>query len=205
MVTISEIFHFINPSMSKILDLDVSFRHFSPISSAQKGDVTFCTDVSENGITLICSSKASLIICHSDLFKKIKNSESNLIFVDFPKLTFIRCLNKFTSSLPHYGIHPSSIVETKELGKNISIGPFCYISKNVVIGDNVKILGNVCIYDDTIIGNNVTIQASTVIGTDGFGYELNEEKKYEKFPHIGGVKIMIVWKLVPVIVLTKEH
>ena len=42
-------------------------------------------------------------------------------------------------------IHPTSIVETKEIGEGTYIGPFCWISDRVIIGKNCKIVGHASI------------------------------------------------------------
>ena len=39
------------------------------------------------------------------------------------------------------------------------------------------------------LGKNVKYKDGTIIGTDGFGFERNEEGKFEKFPHYGKVII----------------
>lgn len=38
-------------------------------------------------------------------------------------------------------IHPTSIVETKKIGEDTYIGPFCNISERVIIGKNCKLVG----------------------------------------------------------------
>lgn len=40
-----------------------------------------------------------------------------------------------------------------------------------------------------VLGKNVKIKDGTIIGTDGWGYERNEKKALEKFPHYGKVII----------------
>lgn len=45
------------------------------------------------------------------------------------------------------------IEEGAEIGKNVSIGPFCYIGSNVIIGDNCEIMSHVVIKGPTRIGN----------------------------------------------------
>jgi len=161
---------------------------FAPFDSATNEDITFLNENDKTAILKLKSSKASLIICSKKLEKKISYSK-NIIFVENPRLEFIRCLNEFFPKFNNEGIDSTSIVKTKKIGKNVSIGPFSYISKEVSIGDDVEIFGNVYIYDNTKIGNNVTIHAGTVIGSDGFGFEKNKNGSYEKFPHIGGVEI----------------
>ncbi len=59
----------------------------------------------------------------------------------------------------------SIIHKDAQIGKNVSIGPFCQIGKNVTIGDNCKIYGNAFISGDVKISNNVEIFPFVSIGT----------------------------------------
>ena len=56
-------------------------------------------------------------------------------------------------------IHPDA-----RIGKNVEIGPFCYICGNVEIGDGCKIGPNVVIYDYVKIGRNCTVFPGAVLG-----------------------------------------
>jgi len=159
------------------------------IGNSNLGDITFCTYVGEKGRDLIHSSKASVIICQEFLKDELAGISSDLIFVNNPRLWFLRVIKLFHQEKQNEGIHKTAVVESKNIGHGVYIGPFSYISKDVVIGDNTVIMGNVCIYDNTIIGKNVKIESGTVIGSDGFGFEKNENNVYEFFPHIGGVEI----------------
>ena len=58
-------------------------------------------------------------------------------------------------------IHPTAIVETNRIGKNVEIGAFCYITERVVIGDNVKI------YPHVILGT-----PAHVLGEKDHGHDL---------------------------------
>ena len=190
LATLSELMSFINSPNHILLDnKDIPILDFKPISTAKKGDVTFCSSKDDDGLKLILNSQASLIICHSDMQNKLTKPNTNLIFVERPRLWFIRCLKKFFPINVERKIHSTAILESNLIGKNVSIGPFTYVGKNVTIGENTIIYGNVYIYDNVKIGNNVIIHAASVIGSDGFGFEINEENKLEKFPHIGGVEI----------------
>ena len=162
---------------------------FRSISSAKKGDMTFCSYSDKKGLDLISSSKASLIICHSGLKNKITKPNSTLIFAENPRLWFIRCMQKFSVMEELIGIHRTAIIESKKIGKNVYVGPYTYVGKNVRIGNDVKIHGHVYIHGNTSIGNNVIIDSSTVIGGDGFGFEKNETNSWEKFPNLGWVEI----------------
>jgi UDP-N-acetylglucosamine acyltransferase len=56
-------------------------------------------------------------------------------------------------------IHPNA-----KIGKNVTAGPFSYISEHVEIGDGTKIESNVVIMDYVKIGNNCHIFPGAVIG-----------------------------------------
>ncbi len=185
----SEVISFIGSDDYLIKNNNKILNQFTSISLAKQGDVSFISKTNSNGIELLNKSKASLILCPIKLKKFVKNSKATIIFVENPRLWFLRCIQKFTPTNIQKSTDSTSIVKTKQIGKNFSLGPFSYISKNVVIGNNVTILGNVYIHNDVVIGNNVFINASSVIGSDGFGYERNLKKKLEKFPHIGKVEI----------------
>lgn len=60
-------------------------------------------------------------------------------------------------------IHPSSDVQSSNIGENTSIWQFCVILPDAQIGHNVNICANVLIENDVIIGNNVTIKSGVQI------------------------------------------
>lgn len=188
--TLSKIISFIdskNYSLQGSMDLEIT--GFKPITTANNGEISFCSILGEGGVELISSSNASVIICHDSLKDNLKDIKSNLIFVKRPRLWFLRCLKKFTSQKTFSGIHPTAILECENIGKDVYIGPYTYIGKNVSIGDNTIIHGNVQIYGNTSIGRNVIIDSATVIGSDGFGFERTDTMEIETFPHLGGIEI----------------
>jgi len=64
-------------------------------------------------------------------------------------------------------IHQNSFVSKKvQLGKNVKIGPFCYLDGNVQIGDNTELKSHVVISGNTYIGKNNTFYPFTNIGCD---------------------------------------
>ena len=190
-IIVSQIVLFLgNKGKSKISNPKEIIKKFKSITNAKKSDMTFCSALEEKGIKLVSNSKAALIICHESLANQVPDIKSNIIFVKNPRLDFIKCIKKFFNSQPIMrGIHSTAILDTKNIGKNIYIGPYVQIGKNVSIGNNAVIYGNVVIYDNVRIGKNVIIDSNTVLGTDGFGFERDESKKLEKFPHFGGIEI----------------
>ena len=63
-------------------------------------------------------------------------------------------------------IHSSSVIEkSARIGKNIKIGPFCYVGQNVQIHDDVELVSNVHIEGNTTIGRGTKIFPFASIGT----------------------------------------
>lgn len=56
-------------------------------------------------------------------------------------------------------IHPNA-----KIGKNVEIGPFCYIAENVIIGDNCKIGPHATIYDYVRMGHDCNVFPGAVVG-----------------------------------------
>ena len=153
-------------------------------------------------------TKSSAVIVNKD-FVPHQEINTTLIkvkdaYVSFAQL--LRIIEDFQKK--REGIEqPCFIDETAEIGKNIYIGAFAYISKNVRIGDNVNIYphcfigdnvtiknnstlySGVKIYHNCHINENSTIHSGSVIGSDGFGFAPNTDKAYDKIPQIGNVII----------------
>ena len=162
---------------------------FKPIDSAKIGDATFYSQYDKDAKKLILNSNATVIFCSKHLQKMSFKTKSALIFLDDPRLWFLRCLKKFVNLSKQHRIHSNSIIQSKKIGKNVHIGPFTFIGKNVQIGDNSIIHNGVHIFDNCKIGKNVKIQSSTVINSSSFGPRRNENNELETFPNLGSVII----------------
>ena len=63
-------------------------------------------------------------------------------------------------------IHKSSFIESNaKIGKDVKIGPFCFIGSNVELGDEVELISNVHIEGNTKIGKRTKIFPFASIGT----------------------------------------
>jgi UDP-2-acetamido-3-amino-2,3-dideoxy-glucuronate N-acetyltransferase len=62
-----------------------------------------------------------------------------------------------------YKIHPTSEVQTDEIGAGTTIWQYVVILKNAVIGKDCNISFNVFIENDVIIGNNVTVKSGVYL------------------------------------------
>ena len=59
----------------------------------------------------------------------------------------------------NYKIHPSSDVQSSQIGEGTTIWQYCVVLKDAVIGKYCNINFNVFIENDVIIGDNVTIKS----------------------------------------------
>ena len=162
---------------------------FKSIDTAENGDMTFCVHSNSNGIEMINKSNATIILCPKDIALEQINSSSLLILVKNPRLSFIKCMKKFIIKNKTHEIHKNSIIHTTNIGKNVSIGPYCFIEKDVKIGDDCTLFSGIHIYNGTKIGNNVKISPSVVIGDKNFGPQRDESMMLETSDHLGGINI----------------
>lgn len=159
-----------------------SIHGFAPINNYQPRCITWIksNSVRYNGLQ-------DISICIAPYDTNIK--AEMVIIVENPKMVFFEILNEFFYEEKSKGISANSVVETRKIGRNVTIGNYCTIGKDVTIGDNVIIKNNVQIECPTIIGDNCTISSGVVIGADGFGYYQDIKGQNKKVPHFGGVKI----------------
>lgn len=62
-------------------------------------------------------------------------------------------------------IHPSAVVSPQaELGRDVSIGPFCVVEPEVIIGDGCRLDARVSIKRGTMLGANNEIYEGAIIG-----------------------------------------
>ena len=74
-------------------------------------------------------------------------------------------------------IHNSSIVDGKaKIGKNVKIGPFCYVGPDVTLNENVELISNIHIEGKTSIGNGTKIFPYASIGTQPQDLKYNNEE-----------------------------
>lgn len=191
MITIKEIMYFLKESNIMYTysgDENLTIKSYAPLYKLGKYHISWIKDNSKLNIIVGKSLKDTLIISKELDISHFK--DGNFIFCQDPKQVFFTILNhyfKVESKVPT--IHSDSVVETSNIGKDVSIGHNCYIGPDVVIGDNVEIKNNVSIEGKVVINKNTLIHSGVILGTDGFGYFLNNKCKNEKVPHFGGIII----------------
>ena len=174
---------------------------FGKIEEAQENQLAFLANPKYE--EFLYSTMAAIIIVNNTLELKQPVS-ATLIRVPDAYSAFAALLRKYQQIATQQltGVEePSFIHPSAELGQNIFIGAFTYISEGVKIGNNVKLfpgvfigknvkidentilMPGVKIYYDCVIGKNVTIHAGTVIGGDGFGFAPQADGTYKKKFH----------------------
>jgi len=189
--TVADIKKLVGPKNCKIIgDITREIRGVGPITEAKAGDLAFCVKKGKDAIPILEETKASVVICNSDiLFQKAKFDET-LVAVDKPRLWFMRCSDAFFPAESKRGIHPTAVIgKNCKISKDVYIGPNVSIGDAVIIGNRTRVYSGAQIHDRVRIGKNVVLKSGCVIGSDGFGYERNDEGVFEKFPHTGGVII----------------
>jgi UDP-3-O-[3-hydroxymyristoyl] glucosamine N-acyltransferase len=163
----------------------------SPIEEATENDLSFCSSKGQDAALSISKSNAALILCNSDLRAAVHAKPSQgLVFVDNPRLAFIRAVNHMQNEAIERRISPHALIsKTARIGSNCSIDDFSVIGDNCSIGDNTIIYDRVSLVRNCKIGRNCTIQTGVAMGFDGFAYERLPNGELEKFPHLKGVII----------------
>lgn len=185
---------------------DIKVSKLSKIEEGTPGSISFLSNLKYE--PYLYDTQASVVIV-SEGFSPEKTVEPTLIYVSDAHKAFVKLL-EYHSRMRNQksGVESNSQVHTSaELGENVYVGSFTYISENVKIGNNVVIYPNCYIGEgvsigegtiiysgvqlctETQIGANCTIHSNTVIGADGFGFSPKSDGTFEKVPQIGNVVI----------------
>lgn len=139
--------------------------------------------LTEHAIEQLHNHQDVLVICTEKL-----SCMENCIVTTNPKQIYFSILNHFFQKERKRKIDKSAVVLTDKIGKNVNIGPMCYVDEEVEIADDVYIHANVVIEGKCCIGKGSEIFSGVVIGTDGFGY-YKDQDTLQKVPHFKGVMI----------------
>lgn len=205
--------HFKIKNLAKIInaeiigDKNIVIKGISDIETAEKGDITFLSNMKylkyinkTNASAIIIDERVELPSKSNITFLKVKDSYSTfgLLLSEIEKLNISK---KEGIEKPNF---IDSNVNIKKdvyigafsyIGNNVKIGsgtkifPYTYIGENTEIGESSIIYPGVKIYNSTKIGNKCIIHANSVIGSDGFGFAINDKGEYSTIPQIGNVII----------------
>lgn len=168
-------------------DEDIYIEGFCPLNALKNSSITWVRDISSFDTSEFLSYDQLLVVCNKAEVEKYLNV--NYIFTDDPHSVFFSILNHFFNQSMPAKVYRNSVVETNNIGSNVTIGEFCYIGPEVDINDNVVIKNNVSIEGKVKIGKNTVIYSGAVIGMDGYAYYKDIDGHNARVPHLGGIQI----------------
>jgi UDP-3-O-[3-hydroxymyristoyl] glucosamine N-acyltransferase len=188
-------------------DANAMINDFGKIEEAGPQQLAFLANPKYEDF--LYSTKAAVVIVNESLQLKQPVS-ATLIRVPDAYTAFATLLDFYQQMQTQQlsGIQqPSYIDASAQVGEQVYVGAFAYISKNAVIGKGVKIFPQVYIgegvtvgegsilhpgvrvYHQCKIGKQVIIHAGTVVGSDGFGFAPQPDGSFKKVPQTGNVII----------------
>jgi len=180
---------------------------FGKIEDAKEGELSFLSNPKYEAF--LYTTEASLVIVNADLALK-HPVKATLLRVNDAYAAFAILLNAYAQlRVSHLkGIEDGAFIHSDaQIGENVYIARFAYISAGAVIGDNAIVYpgvfvgekakigknsvlnANVSVYHDCVIGDNAIVHSGAVIGSDGFGFAPNPDGTFAKIPQIGIVHI----------------
>ncbi len=178
---------------------ETEIRGVGPIETAGPGELTFLSNPRYKRRAK--ESRAAAIVVAKD--------EGELpaptVRSGNPYHTFARAVELFHDAPPFpSGVHPTAVVSPKaRIGRDASIGPYCFVDDEAVIGDRCRLHSFVAIYrgakigddftahahavvrEQARIGNRVILQNGAVVGADGFGFARQDDGRYYKIRPAG--------------------
>ena len=184
-------------------DGEVEIRGVAPIETAGPGELTFLANPRYRRHLRRSGAGAVVVARDMDELPLPTLRSGN------PYYTFARAIELFHEAVPFpSGIHPTAVISPRaRLGRDASIGPYCFVDDEVEIGERCRLHSFVAIYrgarigDDFIahahavvreevrIGHRVTLQNGAAVGTDGFGLARQDDGRYYKICPAGSTII----------------
>jgi UDP-3-O-[3-hydroxymyristoyl] glucosamine N-acyltransferase len=169
-------------------DLDSAVTGLGPFSdTSATGALTFVTaSLLRNGAEDLLRHAASTFITDhrfsdSDIGDLVAHGK-NLVLTNKPRLQAARLSRWFERPTQR-------LQEVDWKGVRIHVGAGAYIDPSAEIGPGTTLHANVVIHAGTRIGARCVLHSGAVIGADGFGYEQDDEGKWFRIAHLGGVVI----------------
>lgn len=177
-------------------------RGIAGIRDAVPGEITFVAN--PRYASDAAQTKASAVIVAKNWARPC--SASAVIRADDPDKAFAQVAGLFAppAVVPAPGVHATAVIaKDVQLGKDVSVGPYCvlepgvkvgdrtilyagcYLGHGVTVGSDTKLYPHVTVREYCRIGSRNIIHNGTVIGSDGFGYNVDKQGVRTKVPQIG--------------------
>ena len=184
---------------------DAEIHGVAGIESAGPGQITFLAN--RRYFPLLKTTRASAVLVDERIAVERDAGAAPIaaLRTSNPYLAFARAIELFYNA-PQYtpGIHPTAILaKTARIGKDVHIGPYCFIDEKAEIGDNAVLHSFVTIYQGAKIGDNffahahavvrefcqlgdrVILQNGAIIGGDGLGFAKQKDGTWYKMQQSG--------------------
>ncbi|MBE6050927.1 MAG: hypothetical protein E7214_09835 [Clostridium sp.] len=161
---------------------------FSAIDSISHNTISYVTAKEDLSDKLIKDASDFLLVISDSINVINISNRVNFISCKDPKKCFFSILEEFFKSQErNLGIGKNSVIKSKEISNNVSIGCNCYIGDKVIIKEGVIIKNNVSLEGKVYIGKNTIISSGCIVGVESIdscdGKALSKESQY------GGVYI----------------
>jgi UDP-3-O-[3-hydroxymyristoyl] glucosamine N-acyltransferase len=185
----------------QLIGVDQDVSSLRSLDVASTSDLTILLD--KKYLDKATSTKAIAIVSDTD-----ELPVSSIIKVNKPRAVFAKLVALFYVQDARIGVSKMADISASAcIGKDVYIDSFVkvddgaiigdgariysgtHIGKDSVIGNNTVVFANVSIYHEVSVGNNCIIHSGAVLGADGFGFEKNQVKEWEKVSQIGKVII----------------
>ncbi len=184
-------------------DRNLVIRGVAGIKEAEKGDITFLSNVKY--LPFLRQTEASAVITAPDVIFANKP----LVRAANPSVAFTKIVAHFMpqAEIMKPGVHATAVIgQGVRLGKRVAVGAHAviedyaevgeatmigantFIGRRAKVGNYSRIYPNVVIRENVQLGQRVIVHSGTVIGSDGFGYEIIDGK-HVKIPQVGAVLI----------------
>lgn len=182
-------------------DGDVEIGGVASLEAANAGDLTFVRQ--DRYLRLLAESRATAVIAPPG----VDTGKLPVIRSPQPGLDFARAARILVpAARPPAGVHPSAWIDPEaHVDPTAFVGPGCIVGAGARVGSRSVLHANVTLYagvrvgtdctlhagcvlrEQTELGDRVVLQAGVVLGTDGFGYAVNEDGRFEAVPQFGRV------------------
>ncbi len=178
---------------------ETDIRGVAPIETAGPGELTFLANPRYRRHLRRSGAGAVVVARDMDELPLPTLRSGN------PYYTFARALELFHAALPFpAGVHPTAMISPRaRIGREASIGPYCFVDDEVEIGERCRLHSFVALYrgakigddftahshavvrEQVRIGNRVILQNGAAVGTDGFGFARQDDGRYYKIRPAG--------------------
>lgn len=111
---------------------------YCPLNDIKDSSILWIRNIEKKHIDNLNDFNNVLII--SEKFDIVSNKANSHIFVENPHKVYFKILERFFTSITNNRtqIASSAVIESKKIGKNLTVGHHTYIGPDVKIGINVR-------------------------------------------------------------------